>query len=459
MSEDLSKIVNAYVPVPMIAYGIISEISDDRQIYNVQITDSALGSFGGHIACQAVASPGTEENYRVNDRVIVSMSAAYDLKQGRIDSVAMDSPKVILGVYRMPAAEASILNTADTSESTGTKYLGKDTRSGMVVDDAGGVALFAEGSVRTGMNPGGKGSLEDSKIDEAQNYHKIIANFEPDYQAREHFGMNTGGSDLEQAAAIPGKTPIVRRRFVPGDDSFTKFVSSTEGAKAPLVGCNSSQDPFTDSDDEVAKNEFVQSGDFRFTVETGKQDQNFHTLRIDKVISAEKEIAGVLMPAILGNVANIIVGTDGELDMRGGGTGSPAGNMHKYQVQADKDGNVNVFGNGKLILSHSPMDVDTNSITIDPDNGIDIKADKGFRVNGQHLATEAFVDFFKTYQASLCLVTAIGGPAPIHPTALADFNAKSNLFAETGGFKTNGAGAKPLMKKIIDNVTAFFKSI
>lgn len=455
--EDTSKIVNAFIPTITMAYGMIVFIPDDRLYYSVQITTSAMGAFTGEIKCQALSSPGSEENYRVGDRVVVQMSAAFDLKQGCIESISHDMPKFIVGLYRMPSSAPDILHTTDTLPENATKFLGSKRRAGMVVGDDGTVTHTTDGLVRSVMMPGGNGIFEECKRDEAMNFQRVVAGLDPIYPARDHFGMSNGPTDEEQALATPGKTPIVNRRFVPGNDGMTKFVSVSEGSKAPFCGANLSEVDFEDSDEDVANSKCIQSGPVRLTTETGKPGEKFHMIRVDKVVSNEMQVGGVVTPAVLGNLAHIAIGDDGSFDIRTGGLGTPVANSHTSSVSFDKDGNMVVYSNGKITLSHSESDVGTNSIVIDPDNGIDIKADKGFRVNGKYLVNENFLDFFDANSTNLCLVTAIGGPAPLHPKTMTEFKAKMPLKAT--GFKTDGVGAVPLIKKIIDFISAGFSSI
>jgi len=59
----------------------------------------------------------------------------------------------------------------------------------------------------------------------------------------------------------------------------------------------------------------------------------------------------------------------------------------------------------------------------------------------------------KKYQTQLCQVTAIGGPAPIHPLALTEFLAGLEKFAEIGGFTSIGKG--PAASGIISDIDEF----
>jgi xylose isomerase len=87
---------------------------------------------------------------------------------------------------------------------------------------------------------------------------------------------------------------------------------------------------------------------------------------------------------------------------------------------------------------------------MDPSKGIDINTCNGFRVNGKTLATEDFIKWFDDNKAALCQVTSIGGPAPIHPTALATFSTMKDGGLTAGGFSTSEKVAKPIVGKIFD---------
>lgn len=461
MPDIREKISNAYVSVPFMGYGFISEIAENKSDYRVQIVDSNLGSFNGQISCQLLASPATMDNYREKDWVSVMLFGAWDIKQGRIDSVDFTRSSYILGHYKMTTMQTDIAQTIDTDTDAAYKFMGHRNRSGTIVHDDGTVEHVTAGMVKSTMLQDGVGVNQDAMVDSALHFHRVIADMNPGFVAREHFGLFDGVSDTDRVAVVPGKRPIVYRRFVPGNDGLDKFVSTCEGAHAPFVGGNADFVEVKDGKEKVAYSKVVQSGVVRTTTEIG-DDGSFVNFRVDNAIAGERAVSGAeaVTPAMLGNLFSATIGDDGGVEIKAGGLGLNAGNQHKLHLKLDVNtGDLVLYNSGKFVVSHSEADVETNSITLDPAAGIDIKADKGFRVNGKYLVSEEFVKFFEDNQAMLCQVTSIGGPAPMHPMTLAKFMAAKPKFLETGGFISNGAGLKPVMAKIMDLILGLFRSV
>ena len=87
---------------------------------------------------------------------------------------------------------------------------------------------------------------------------------------------------------------------------------------------------------------------------------------------------------------------------------------------------------------------------MNPNKGVDITAKNGFRVNGTPVVNKNFLDWMAKFQTQLCLVTSVGGPAPIHPAALPEFLTGNNL---PGKFNTNPVGL--VATKIIKDADLF----
>lgn len=457
--EDSSKIVTGLVPVPFMAEGFIVAIDDGRRRFDVQITRSEAGNFNGPIPAQAIASPGTMENYRIGDRVVVHMYAAYNLRTEKIDSPILSMPVYVLGTFNMPALVTVVPETADTAGTNGLRYFGRKTRAGLLCHDDGTTEVVTEGLPKSMWCGSGDGVLDQCMIDQAQNFHRQIIGMDANV-AKEHFGLYEGVDDNERSTQLAGKRPVVYRRFVPKNDGMDGFVSTCEGARAPFIGANN-DDISVDGTSDVVYYKAMQSGLCRVTSEAGESGQGFFKLRVDKVVTGEKQMpmTDKASPAFLGNLFSAMIGDDGSVEIRAAGKGLNAGNSHGFMAKIDKDGNATVYSAGKILLSHSESDVETNSICLDPDEGIVLKSDKKLTFNGEELVTKRLVDFIDANQAALCQVTSIGGPAPLHPKALAEFMAKKDLPASQGGYTTKGTTAIPLVKKIMDLLLGLFSSV
>ena len=427
----------------------------------VQITKSPLGNFNGTIGMTCVGSPGTLDNYRVDDRVMIMMYASYNIRLGRIDSPALDMPKYIMGTFNSPNLTNVILDTIDTSGVEALRYFGRKVLSGLICHDDGRVEIVGESLVKSMWLPEGDGTYEEAQFDQAQNFHRQIIGMEPVNPAREHFGLYQGKDDDEKSTAVPGKRPVIYRRFVPGDDGLDKWVSTCEGTRQPFMGPNNDSAEVKDSNADVAFYKAIQSHGLRLTTEVGDKGQGFVKIRLDKVLTGEKSVPGddQAMPAVLGNVFGIEIGEDGSVETRYGGQGLNQGNSYMASTTVDAKGNVSAFGVGKVTVAHSKDDIKKNSICLDPDQGIVLLSDKKLTFNGKQLVTEDLVKWIDQNKSTFCQVTSIGGPAPLHPTTLTAFTTAFKATDQSkSGYLSSGPSTQTLAKKILDSLMSVFSS-
>jgi len=153
---------------------------------------------------------------------------------------------------------------------------------------------------------------------------------------------------------------------------------------------------------------------------------------------------------VLGNKFKMTVSDKGALDIRAAGKGIPGANLNGFHMSVDESGKLTIHASNGVEISHGDADGSINSIKMDPDKGIDITAKNGFRVNGVPVVNKNFIDWMFDNQTKMCLVTSIGGPAPIHPTALPKFLTGVKT---PGKFSSNDIGI--IATKIIKDADSF----
>ncbi len=423
--------------VPCICQGVIvNDIKKDK-LFEVQIIKSPIGQMSGPLQCTAIYNPGLNGNYKKHDRVKCLINMIFNNLEGKFTDISGGGNGLILGVFdERSVVNVSIDNPFAIEDPNTIKFVDRTTKAGLYVNDEGKVWLTTPSSMAFLMDPFGHAIQKNSVSLYAQNHHRIVSHNFP-YLSREYFGLFEGNDDEDEVSrSQPEDRYIVYRRFVAQSLDPEDWVSSCEGLWAPWVGPNNDDISISKSR-EVLFTKIVNKGNSRLTIEAGEPGDGFFVLRVDDIIISEKKLpSGGATPATLGNRFKIKISDKGTLEIQGSGQGTSP--LNKFQLKVTESGDVTVQASGLITLSHGDSDTNINSITLDPQAGIDIVAKKGFRVNGLELLTKEFLTWMDTNQAQLCQVTSIGGPAPIHPLALPDFNIKKSSPADAGGFTTKG---------------------
>jgi len=433
-----------YVPVPSICSGVINSYLSEDDIYEVNVYDSPLGELNGPIHCSVIYPPGFDGNYKQGTFVKILIPFMFGGDSERYIDIAPGASYYILGTFNGERIiKSDIENPMSETDEGRIRFTHPDSDAGVVAYNDGKARLNSGGISYMLLTALGNGVLEEANYTSAQNFHRVIANNGPLYLAREHFGLYRGKDYQDKALNVsPDDMLINFRRFVTQSRSPENWVSTCEGAWAPFVGANIKTDEVTKGK-EVLFSKVINYGDSRFTIEVGEPGNEFINVRVDDVKINEKAIdtAPGATPALVGNRLKINISEEGEIDLRAAGKGVPKSNLNNFRLNIDKEGNATLMASGKFSISHGEADEGNNSIVLDPNKGIDITALNGFRVNGQEIATKAFIDWMNKFQTSLCQVTSPGGPAPINPAALPEFLKGVQLFANAGGFTTIGKSA------------------
>jgi hypothetical protein len=232
------------------------------------------------------------------------------------------------------------------------------------------------------------------------------------------------------------------RRFVQETRDLENWVSTCEGFFAPWVGPNNNMAEISRSRNPIFS-KIVNQGNSRLTIECGDSEEKFFNVRVDDVKKFEQATASSpgATPASLGNRFNIEIGSNGALKLDAAGAGVSGSNTYGVRISINENGELSIFSKGKMTFSHSEKDLDTNSIVMDPKDGIDINAVNGVRINGQEAVLAKFIEWMDQNKAQLCQVTSIGGPAPIHPTAQPGFATGVQKNGLQDGFTSKGTGS------------------
>jgi len=431
------------IPIPIFCKGQIIRRDPDRNMYEVQILESKVGDFIGPIMASLSYSPSDQENYHDGNfvKVVVYLqyfpdSDTYDCTpSAQFDNTIIgrfDPEPIMRGKIEHPLTEAEQSSVVLRHEFSG---------AGMAADKTGILYLTSGGSVNTVMSPYGYGVHQDSHISSAMNFFRIISH-NTSYLAREHFGFSLGADEDTQASNTIENYLMCFRRFVQQTGGIDNWVSTCMGAWNPYVGPNNNFSELA-KNREVLFSRIVNAGEKRLTIEEGEPGESFINVRIDDVKESEGQVSSIpgASPATMGNAFKMQVSDSGEIDIRAIGDENPESPEHKFHLSI-KDGKMSVYFAGPIEMSHGENAVDNNSIVLDPEKGIDITAKNGLRFGGQELATRAFVDWMDKWKMSLCQVTQIGGPAPIHPLAKPEFETGVGSMAEEGGFTTANEGPK-----------------
>lgn len=435
-----------YTPIPVICSGRIMNFMPDTESYEVFIHKSPNDSLMSNIRATAVHHPGLVGNYKKGDYVKVSMMFNFENgMQNKFIGPCNHGTSHIIGLYdERSVLNVKVENPLTAHDESTLSFLHKDNGSGLTIEKNGTVRT-ATGSIYSLLKSFGYGIAKDLHQTVAQNHTKIISNSSPNYLSREHFGMYSGASLEDQSQRTEDSDyPIVFRRFVAQTLDGDKWVSSCEGSYAPWFGPNNNSDTISKSK-EVLFTKIINNDKSRITLEMGEAD-SFFNLRIDDVKSAEKIVPTGnhgASPALLGNRFSMIIDESGAVDIRAAGKGAPStdSNLHGFHMSINADGDLKIYAKGKISLSHSEADEDNNSIVLDPKKGIDITAKNGLRVNGDNLVNNKFIDWFDKNKTALCVVTAVGAPAPLNPAAATGFVTGTTSMAGSVAFTTKKSGS------------------
>jgi hypothetical protein len=433
-----------FTPVPRICSGRVTSKIKDTETWEVSIYESPLGKFNGPIYCQMIYQPGFDYNIKQGSYVKVLITFMFGGTNNRYTDIAPGGANYILGVfneqYMIPGR---VENPNSDYSDDSIRFINKKNGAGIVATDNGQTILSSGGTISHVLKPFGYGVDKNSSRCVAQNHQRVVAYNPPFYLSKEYFGMFSGSDQNDEASKISEKDFYINyRRFVQESRDVENWVSTCEGYYAPWVGANNNATSIGKSKNSIF-NKIINQGSLRLTVECGESKEDFFTMRIDDVKVSEKSITTDpgATPAKLGNRMKITVGGDGSVDIDAAGAGLPGSNTHGVKISISAGGDLSIYSKGKMTFSHGPDDVDKNSIVLDPKNGIDLQAVNGVRVNGQEVVLSSLTDWMDKNQGKLCQVTSIGGPAPIHPTALPDFIQGIKVFGENGGFTSKGKGA------------------
>jgi hypothetical protein len=437
------------VIVPAICKAIYGHKMDKTETHEVEVYDSPIGEFMGPIYCSAIHSPGMYDNYRKGDKIQVIMNFVF--ADGRFIDKAPGSAHYILGKFvDRSIANIKVKNPLTEDDNDRIAFIHEKSGAGLVVTENGQLIVATNGPLYTVMRPFGFGVEENCHQTYAQNHHRIISMNGPMYLSKELFGMYSGRDQEEKSNHLsPTEILINYRRFVTQTQDITNWVSTCEGAFAPFVGANNSFNEVSKSR-ETLYSKVINHNDNRLTIESGEPGSEFFKLRIDKVIVGEGQlsVSPGARPAQVGNRFKMSISDNGIIDIYAGGDAAPSAPSHKLHIQLTENGDLKIYSSGSITLSHGQSDEGVNAIKLDPAAGIDITAKKGFRVNGQEVLVKAFLDWFDKYKTTLCQVTSIGGPAPIHPAALPEFITGTLSPESASGFlsKEIGINAQGIIK-------------
>ena len=433
----MENVLITSVPIPHICDAIITHHDAETCKWDILIMNSPMGPFDGPLTASLIHETDPT-NFKIDDIVKVYLYFIFNPTTGKYEGTTKHTETVILGKCKKPHLSGAELED-DTQDEK--RFIHETSRSGLCMNKNGMLELKTPGVYRT-SKPKGHGIFKSSISDSAQNFHRIVSNNSPDYSTREHFGLFEGNDFEDEASrASPEDSLFVYRRFVAQSKAMKNWVSTCEGAYEPFLGPNNKSEEVEQRKD-VLFSKIVNSDEKRITILAGEDGEGFIEIRVDDLSVSEKSIPGdeSCTPGVHGNVFRIKISDEGDLEVCGGGDGRPAMNKNHYKIVADKDGDVKVMASGKIVLTHGDDDESINSIKMDPDNGIDITAKNGFRVNGLNLVNERFLDWMNQFKETLCQTTGPGGPAPIHPAAMGSFAAGIAGKMSTNGFNTEDEG-------------------
>ncbi len=444
-----------YTPVPRMCSGyVISQLDNKTATYEIQIYNSPIGDFNGPIYCTSIYSAGCDNDYRVGDSVKVLVTFLFGGADNKIIDMAPGTEAYIMGNFDDTALfPRTTTNPLLPSCNDTVRFFNKRSKAGMAVGDNGHVTIAANGPVYSYYRPGGFGTGKNSFTTYAQNFHRVLSNNAPFDTAREHFGLFSGESEIDESTRLsPKSNYVIKRSYTPADKGLTRWVSSCEGAFAPFVGPNNKSDRVKPSR-KTLFHKIVNSDKSRLTIDAGNPGDSFFEMRVDNVIMGEKylDIGSGATTGILGNLFKMKVSDKGDFELSGGSKGIPVANINGFKITGDKNGGLSIQASKKLTLTTGDGEDKINSIEISTDGAIDVKTSAGFTVNGQPVATSDFIEWFIKNMPKMFLSSAPGTPAVPEPTCIVDMVAKFNLPTITGkGFTTKGVNI-PMPGIIMDS--------
>ena len=442
-----------YTPVPCICSGIVTNKIEENDTLEVSIYDSPVGDLTGPIYAKEIFQPGNDGNVKIGDRVKIMITFTFGGVESKFIDVHPNSAHYILGTFNEQAITGiSVDNPASEVDTDRVRFTNKRSGAGVVSTDNGKIILATGGAAYSAGSPFGFGINENFWKTMAQNHHRIISHNAPYYLSREHFGMFAGSSQEDKLTRLTENDYLINfRRFVTQTKAPDNWVSTCEGAWSPMVGANNDSDNI-EIGRETLLSKVINHGSSRVTIEAGDPGDEFINIRVDDVKLSEKSLptGDGATPAIVGNRFKMTVSDNGALDIRAAGKGVPGSNLNGFHMSVNESGKLIIHAANGIEISHGDKDGSINSIKMDPNKGVDITAKNGFRVNGVPVVNKNYLDWMQKYQTQLCLVTSIGGPAPIHPIALPSFLTGNN---QPGKFNTNDIGL--VATKIITDIDSF----
>lgn len=437
MNQPIPQFVS-FVPVPCMCNGVITGKAEGSQAYNVAIDRSPLG-VGGVIRVTPIYQAGIGPTYKKDDKVKVLAVFHFDVNNNKFDSDAKQYQGHILGLYDPEAViESDIQNPLSEKRDDRVVMRNEVSQAGIAATDNYELIATPGGSVSQTMKAFGAGIYKNSHYIKAQNYHRIVSHNDPDYQAREHFGMYMGSDSNDEATRVlETDFPILYRRFVPQTRDPSKWVSTCEGAYAPWMGANNNNEVVAFGK-EVLFTKIVNNDKSRVTAEMGEPGTDFISMRVDDVMTGELSAptdAGAT-PGVVGNKFKISVSDKGAVEIHAAGKGTPATNLVGFKMSISEDGELKIQSAKKITITHGDTDEGTNSISLDPTGGMIIHAKTGFKVNDKKLVNEGIIDWLIQNLPTLYTSASPGSPCVVNPAAVALLNINANAPDEFGGYKT-----------------------
>jgi len=431
--------------VPCVCSGKVTSKIENNETYEVQIYKSPIGELNGPIYATLISQPGAEKNLKPGTyvKVLVMFTFGGPIGEAKFLDVHSNSANHILGSFvERSVTNIDIDHPFSEMDDDRVRWAHPGSRAGMIATKTGKVSLVGSGSIYSLLSPGGFGINENCHRTFAQNHQRHIAYNPKKYLSKEIFGMFSGKDSDDKALLVSPKDHFINlRRFITQTKDIDNWISTCEGAYAPYVGANNDWDEVSASKEVLFSKVINHSNlpfDTRLTVEAGDPGDGFLNIRIDDVQFPEKYIPvdPGATPAILGNRFKLRIGDKGELDIRAAGQGIAGANLNGLHISVDTSGMLKIHAAAGIEISHGDIDGATNSITMDPAKGIDIKTALGFRVNGKGLVNEQFFDWFNTWATTWTPVVSPPGPAPMNPAAIVELTAKRIIPDVTGGFMT-----------------------
>lgn len=430
-----------YTIVPCVCNGKIVSKIDDTESYEVQFHKSPIGPIGATL-CTLAFVPGNGDNFKPGEFIKAIIPMQFGGPKNEYIGIAPNGEKTIIGAYtERSIANVKIDNPMTESSDDSYRFVNKRSGAGVVATDNGQTVIATGGVINNTLKPFGFGTTENLHSTFAQNMHRILSHNSNKSYAREQFGLYAGNDIDEKASMVSPEDFLINyRRFVTRDKTPEKWVSTCEGAYSPYVGPNV-EHPEVVVGKEVLLSKAINNDRSRITIEMGAPGDSFLNIRVDDVLTNEKFCvpAPGATTAIVGNRMRLNVSDKGEIDLRAAGGGLSKGNKSGLHVSVDSSGNLTIHAAGTIKISHGDNASSNNSVTLDPENGIDIKAKNGLKVNGQPVLLKSFMDFFLKNKTQLCQVTSIGGPAPIHPAILPILETDAKKLADSNGYTSIGA--------------------